>query len=146
MIINGLIALRTIAHDTLNSAAHLLWAHRLFVLFNGRVLGEGLMQCWQGRELDCLCATFCTTRGGENSSLSAVQHTNYLLGLGPIKIWPTLPHAHFYASCGNIETCTDSHVKEDAIRALGVVCHDISVRGDRFGYMTVTRQQMQKIG
>jgi len=25
------------------------------------------MQCWQGRELDCLRATFLTTRGGENS-------------------------------------------------------------------------------
>ena len=31
------------------------------------------MQCWQGRELDCLRATFRTTRGGENSSLLAVQ-------------------------------------------------------------------------
>jgi hypothetical protein len=89
MIINGLIALRTIAHDTLNTAANLPWALRPFVLFNGRVLGEGLMQCWQGRELDCLRATFRTTRGGENSSLLAVQHTNYLPGLGRIKIPPT---------------------------------------------------------
>jgi len=54
MIINGLIALRTIAHDTLNSAANHPWARRPLVLFNGRVLGEGMMPCWHVMELNCL--------------------------------------------------------------------------------------------
>ena len=40
-------------------------------------------------------------------------------------------HAHQLGWRAYVETCTDSHVKEDVICALGVVCHDISVRGDQ---------------
>jgi hypothetical protein len=69
--------------------------------------------------------------GGENSSLSAVQLIYFSLGLGQIKNRPTLPHAHEYASCGNVETCTDSHVLENVICEPGVVRHDNDVRVHR---------------
>jgi hypothetical protein len=72
-----------------------------------------------------------TTRGGENSSLSVVKHEFFSLGLGQIQNRPTIRHAHEYASCRIVETCTNSHVLEDVILMLGVVRHDNDVRVHR---------------
>jgi hypothetical protein len=63
------------------------------------------------------------TRGGENSSLSAVQHIYFSLGLGRIQNRPTIRHAHYYASRRIV-----AHVKGDVILMLGVVRHDNCVR------------------
>ena len=68
------------------------------------------------------------TRGGEIHPLSAVRLIYFSLGLGRIENRPTLPHAHLYASCGNVETCTDSHDEGEVIREPGVVRHDNGVR------------------